>query len=343
MVRRSPAASHAVRAAHMSAEDPSTSIFEWTPPSAGVPRPVPHRRLPRRGRGAPADDRGAAADDLVRRLARTVRDWLEGRRAPARGVHARLVEEPKRSSRPNASTRPAMNLWPYLARVAGNVADDGGPALREALAAECDLWLGAGDGRPCSGTRPAWPRRCSRASRPWARGDHPRPRLVRDRRARHRVRPGPRSAAVRDRLRGRPRSRRPAPRPPASSPAAWPTRFVYDAALVAAAEPRRPDLARQRGDRPGGLRGAHRDPRSARARPAPRRPRRDPRDHGQARGGGPLRLPEWPAEEAWLLWEGAPTDVVVESMSFEQVPLDLVDALATERGLASPVQKTVVG
>ena len=30
-------------------------------------------------------------------------------------------------------------------------------------------------------------------------------------------------------------------------------------------------------------------------------------------------------------------------MSFEQVPLDLVDALATERGLASPVQKTVVG
>ena len=47
----------------MSAEDPSTSIFEWTPPSAGVPRPVLGTDSLAEAVAPLADDRGAAADD----------------------------------------------------------------------------------------------------------------------------------------------------------------------------------------------------------------------------------------------------------------------------------------
>lgn len=326
----------------MSAEDPSTSIFEWTPPSAGVPRPVLGTDSLAEAVAPLADDRGAAADDLVRRLARTVRDWLEGEASPDAGVHARLVEELDEVLEAHGWRGPVMNLCAALARVAADVADDGGPALREALAAECDLWLGAGDGPSLLGDK-------TRVAAPLLEGieamgagetilvhgwSETVARGIEFAQARG-LRPSVIVSEGGPDLGGRRLARR-------LVASGVPTRFVYDAALVAAAG--RVDriwlgseaigqeaFVGRIGTRALLERARHLDvPVAILATTDKLVP-------------GPLRLPEWPAEEAWLLWEGAPTDVVVESMSFEQVPLDLVDALATERGLASPVQKTVVG
>lgn len=321
----------------MSADDTPTHIFEWTPPSAGVPRPVLGTDSLAEAVAPLADDRGATADDLVRRVARATRDWLQGDASPDAGIHARLQHELADVLDVHGWRAPVMNLRAALARIAARVLDDGGPALREALADECERWTAEGEGAPLGDkTRCAapllegleamgpgetvllhgWSETVARAVEfVQARGLRP-------------------SVIVSE---GGPDlgGRRLARRLVASGVA---TRFVYDAALVAAVGRvdrvwlgteaigetefvgrigTRALLERARDlDVPAVLM-------ATRAKFAP----------------GSLALPEWPASEAWHLWEGAPTDVVVESQSYEEVPLDLVGAIATEAGLVGPLQR----
>ena len=282
MVRRSPEPHPEPRTAHVRRRSFDVHLRVDAPLRRGS-APRPGDRFPRRGRGALADDRGAAATTSCAGSRGPSGTGWRARRAPTRASTRAWSRSSTRSSRPTAGAS-VMNLCAGLARVAADVADDLGPALREALAAECLLARGGRRVVPARGQDPRG-RAAARGHRGHGSGgDHPRPRLVRDRRARHRVRPGMRPAPVRDRLRGRPRSGRPAPRPPARRQrCADALRLRRGARGPPRAASTGSGSAARRSAR--GLRGAHRDALRwllERARHLDVL-RRDPRDHGQAR------------------------------------------------------------
>lgn len=305
--------------------------FEWIPPSAGLPpqgaQPPLRDRL-----AALAEDRGRSAADLAQRIGRETADWLNGIDAPNQGIVAALVRELTEVREAHGWRGTIGNLLRELAAPADAASDD--PEVREGLAAVAGRWAdGAplGDKARCAAPLlegpfgvmegetvlvHGWSETVVRAFElAQARGLSP-------------------EAIVSE---GGPDlgGRRLARRLVASG---VPVRFVYDAAIHGALA--RADrvwlgtetigtrtflgrvgtgsLLRQAADLDvEAVIIATSEKLVAEASPAP---------------------PTWAAEEAWHLWEGAPADVVIESQSFEAVPVELVRAVATEGGLLAPAR-----
>ena len=330
--------------------DPSTplSTFEWTPPSAGIPaaetgEPLADRLTPL------VEDRAATASDVVRRAARTCHAWLSEASCADGGAGVALRQGLGELLESQGWRAPLARFGASLAAVEARVADDGSPALREALAGECALWLETAE----TLAGPGWegvedtprlrlPDRadCARAllegpaaveagevflvhgwSETVARGLE----LVQARGLAPEVivsEGGPD-------LGGRRLARR-------LVASGMRVRFVYDAALVAAV--RRSDRVWLGTDALGRGEFLGRVGSTALVERA--------RELGvqttvlattdKLVPDGEVVLPTWAEAEAWHLWESAPRDVEVESQPFEPVGLELVDGVATEAGLWLP-------
>ncbi|MEL6903869.1 MAG: hypothetical protein AAFP22_00595 [Planctomycetota bacterium] len=335
-------------------------VFEWPPATAGLHfegariggEPVDGARVLEtlEGRVAGlADDRGVTAADLVRKVARETHGWLVGPDAPDVGIEGALDDELRTLIEAHSWRVPFARFVAALHGAALQGAD--GPsapqyARREAMAAECARWFedGAEAGASASHDAAEEPRlgskeRCADPllTGPLAvtRGEvvlvHGWSETVARGLELARARGLEPAAIVSEGgadLGGRRLARR-------LSAGGMDVSFVYDAALVSALE--RADRVWIGSDAIGahafvarmGTRAlverasqlgvdvavlATSDKFTHEARPA---------------------LPRWAADEPWHLWEGAPASVTVESQAFELVPLDLVRAFATERGLGS--------
>ncbi|MEM6568705.1 MAG: hypothetical protein AAF957_09865 [Planctomycetota bacterium] len=335
----------------MSDTQPALSTFEWTPPSAGLAESDPHGSLAERLQPA-CEDRGASAAEVVRRVCRDVHAWLCAEERPDEGIATSLRGELTELFEAQGWRGPVACLRDALEAVEARVPDDGGPALREALATECSYWLETTE----SVQQPGWPDGPPRVRLP-DRSECARPLLE-----------GPHGVEAGETIlvhgwsetvargvelamarglapevivsEGGPDlgGRRLARRLVASGAT---VRFVYDAALVEAV--RRADRV-WLGTEAIGARGLL-------GRVGTRALLERARDldvptavlatSDKLVPGGDLVLPEWPADEPWHLWEGAPRDVHVESQSFEVVPLDLVDLFATDLGALGPAEFAV--
>ena len=330
--------------------DPSSplSTFEWTPPSAGIPQAESGEPLAER-LGSLVEDRAASAADVVRRAARTCHGWLVESSCADAGVGAVLQQGLEVFLESQGWRAPVDRFRASLEHVRAQIQEDGGPELREALAAECALWLEtaetlAGPGWEDAAERPRLrlPDRadCARPmlegpaaieggevflvhgwSETVARGLE----LVQARGL------GPEvivSEGGPD-LGGRRLARR-------LVASGIKVRFVYDAALVAAV--RRADRVWLGSDALGTVEFLGRVGTGALVERA--------RDLGvittllattdKRRPGGEIVLPGWASGEAWHLWESAPKDVDVEAQPFEAVGLEGLDGVATEVGLMLP-------
>lgn len=330
--------------------DPSTplSTFEWTPPTAGVPEPESGEPLSTR-LSSLVEDRAASAADVVRRAARACHGWLVGASTADAGVGAVLQHELRELLESQAWRGPVARFGASLEAVAARTPDGGGPAQREALAAECALWLetaetlaGPGWEEAEAPPRLRLPDRseCARAlldgptpieagevflvhgwSETVARGLE----LVQARG----LAPGVIVSEGGPDLGGRRLARRLV----ASGMA---VRFVYDAALVTAV--RRADRVWLGTEAIGRSAFLGRVGTSALVERA--------RDLGvpvallattdKLMPQGEVVLPTWAEAEAWHLWESAPRDVEVESQPFESVGLEWLGGVATEAGVMLP-------
>ncbi len=326
---------------HMTNEDPDVSTFEWTPPGTISPSGSgvePHVV------GDLADDllatlenRGLTAADLIRKVARETCAWLNAEGCPDAGVATALFDCELILLRDAHAWRgPVARFLGALKAVASSHPDDGTPALREALSAECARWQeGAPEllpdrGRcasalldgtsilPAAGLESGevilihgWSETVARGVElALAKGTTPEiivseggPDLGGRRLARRLVASG------------------------------LTVRFVYDAALVDAV--RRVDRLWLGTEAIGarhfigrvGTRAA-----LERARELDI-PSAIIASTDKIIPGGRVSEPTWSADEPWHLWEGAPHGVTVESQSFERVPLELAGAFATNEGL----------
>lgn len=337
----------------MSEQQAETNTFEWTPPAAGGAPIVEEIPLGERVSGL-VEDRGSSAADLTMRTAKELHAWLCAPSTPDAGVGALLDEGLAELDAAHRWRGTYAGLRAVLDQLSARGAGDETPALREALQEECALWLETGEG----GSGAGWdgtplaagiriPDR-SRCAAPLLEG----PRgleegevilvhgwsetVARGVELAHARGLAPRvlvSEGGPD-LGGRRLARR-------LVAGGSSVRFVYDAALVEAV--RRADRVWLGTDAIGARAFVGRVGTRAlleRARdmdvPTAVLATRD-----KLMPGGGLDLPGWPADEPWHLWEGAPRDVVVESQSFEAVPLDLPDAFATDLGLLSAVDFSV--
>jgi len=330
--------------------DPSTplSTFEWTPPTAGIPQAESDEPLAER-LSSLVEDRAASAADVVRRAARTCHGWLVEPSCADAGVGALLEQGLGELVESQGWRAPVARFRASLAAVADRTPDDGGPALREALASECALWLETAE----TLAGPGWD---DAAERPRLRlpdrGDCARPLLQ----GRAPIEEGEVflvhgwSETVARGLElvqarglapevivseGGPDlgGRRLARRLGASG---MKVRFVYDAALVAAV--RRADRVWLGTDALGtdeflGRVGTGALVECARELGVPTTVLATT---DKLTPGGELELPTWADGEAWHLWESAPKDVEVEAQPFESVGLEWVDGVATEVGLMLP-------
>ncbi len=330
--------------------DPSTplSTFEWTPPTAGIPQAESDEPLAER-LSSLVEDRAASAADVVRRAARTCHGWLVEPSCADAGVGALLEQGLGELVESQGWRAPVARFRASLAAVADRTPDDGGPALREALASECALWLETAE----TLAGPGWD---DAAERPRLRlpdrGDCARPLLQ----GRAPIEEGEVflvhgwSETVARGLElvqarglapevivseGGPDlgGRRLARRLVASG---MKVRFVYDAALVAAV--RRADRVWLGTDALGtdeflGRVGTGALVECARELGVPTTVLATT---DKLTPGGELELPTWADGEAWHLWESAPKDVEVEAQPFESVGLEWVDGVATEVGLMLP-------
>jgi len=122
--------------------DPSTplSTFEWTPPTAGIPQAESEEPLGER-LGTLVEDRAASAAEVVRRAARACHGWLVEPSCADAGVGTRLLQGLGELVESQGWRAPVDRFRASLAAVEDRITDDGSSALREALAAECALWL----------------------------------------------------------------------------------------------------------------------------------------------------------------------------------------------------------
>ena len=329
----------------MSHQSTPLSTFEWTPASAGVPQAETGEPLSEL-LSSLTEDRASSAAELVRRTARTCHGWLVGSSCVDAGAGVALRQGLDEFLESQGWRGPVDRFRASIAAIEAAVPDDGDSALREALAAECALWLEtaetlAGPGWEGADERPRLrlPDRadCARAllegpaaiergevflvhgwSETVARGLE----LVQARGLAPEVivsEGGPDLGG-----------RRLARRLVASGMA---IRFVYDAALVAAV--RRADRVWLGTDALGATDFLGRVGTSALVERA--------RELGvmttllattdKLRPDGDVALPDWAEGEAWHLWESAPRNVEVEAQPFETVGLEWVDGVATEVGL----------
>ena len=330
--------------------DPSTPLspFEWTPPSAGLPEAESGEPLAER-LGALVEDRAASAADVVRRAARTCHGWLVEPSCADLGVSAALKQGLGVLLESQGWRAPVDRFRASLEHVGALIADDGSPALREALAAECALWLEtaetlAGPGWEDAAERPrlrlpdrgGWARPLLEGAAAIEEGEvflvHGWSETVARGLELVQARGLAPEVIVSE---GGPDlgGRRLARRLVASGIR---VRFVYDAALVAGV--RRADRVWLGTDALGTEQFLGRVGTGALVEKA--------RELGvittllattdKLRPGGDLTLPGWASGESWHLWESAPKDVDVEAQPFEAVGLEWVDGVATEAGLMLP-------
>ena len=311
----------------MSDTQPALSTFEWIPPSAGLAESDPHGTLAERLQPA-CEDRGASAAEVVRRVCRDVHAWLCAEERPDEGIATSLrgelteLFEAQGWRGPVACLRDAREAVEALRAAALDSVVVEVYRVRLPDRAVCARPLLDGPHGVEAGETilvHGWSETVARGVElAMARGLAPEvivseggPDLGGRRLARRLVASG---ATV---------------------------RFVYDAALVEAV--RRADRV-WLGTEAIGARGLL-------GRVGTRALLERARDldvpsavlatSDKLVPGGELVLPEWPADEAWHLWEGAPRDVHVESQSFEVVPLDLVDLFATDLGALGPAEFAV--
>ncbi len=334
----------------MTDHDPSTSTFEWTPPTSGIPRPSLTIDGLAGRLSTLAEDRGSTADDVVRRTAAAADEWLSGSESPNDGILERLQAELRDIYEAHGWRGPVARFERALAGVPAALGtDQNAPeSLREALAKECALWAGSAstgrwNGVPLApGARLGDKSRCAAPLLDGLRGLGPGETILVHGWS-ETVARGIEMAQARGLApevivsEGGPDlgGRRLARRLVASG---MTVRFIYDAALVHAAG--RVDRiwlgAEALGERTFlGRVGTHSLLNRAADLDVPvailaTSDKRVPK-------GASLEFPRWSAEEPWHLWEGAPRDVVVESQSFEEVPLDLVATIATEHGAIGAV------
>jgi len=322
-------------------DDESLHVFEWAPPTAGLHAPSDGTPLAERV-AAVAEDRGATAAEVARRVAREAHAWLSGPDAPDADAAAAREHELAEVARTHGWRAPVAALLDGLSRAAaaaGRAAASGAAApefaAREAMAAECALWIGDG-----AELRLPSRERCAAPLLEGAMGleegetilvhgwSETVARGIELARAR-----GLGPAAVVSEggadLGGRRLARR-------LVAGGIPVTFVYDAAIAGAVEevdrvwlgsdaigPQafvgrvgvRALLERARDADVDAVLLATTDKLVSSARP---------------------ELPAWSAEERWHLWEGAPDSVDVRAQAFERAPLDLVRAVATEGGALAP-------
>jgi len=337
----------------MTDHDPSTSTFEWTPPTSGIPRPSLTIDGLAGRLSSLAEDRGSTADDVVRRTAAAAEEWLSGSESPNDRIQERLQSELRDIYEAHGWRGPVARFERALGGVPGALASQEGgsdpapQALREALALECAHWAGTADGATTGarwngepltpGVRLGDKSRCAAPLLDGLRGLGPGETILVHGWS-ETVARGIELAQARGLApeiivsEGGPDlgGRRLARRLVASG---MTVRFIYDAALVHAAGrvdriwlgtealSERTFLGRV-GTHSLLNRAADLDvPVAILATTDKRVPR-----------GASLSFPRWSAEEPWHLWEGAPRDVMVESQSFEEISLDLVGTVATEHG-----------
>ncbi|QDV10074.1 translation initiation factor IF-2B subunit delta [Planctomycetes bacterium Poly30] len=332
----------------MTHADPEMSTFEWTPPGTTPPfdgEITPHVV------GDLADDllatlenRGLTAADLVRKVAREACDWLNDEGCDDAAVgHTLLHHELALLREAHGWRGPVARFLGALERVCGKVADDGSPALREALSAECALWqevgsdllpdrarcgaelLVTGAFHPAAGLESGevilvhgWSETVARAVE-LAQAKGLVPEII--------VSEGGPDLG----------GRRLARRLVASGLV---VRFIYDAALVDAVK--RVDrvwlgteaigqraFVGRLGTRAVLERAQELDVPSAVLATS-----------DKFTPDGSTAAPAWSEQEPWHLWEGAPHGVTVESQSFESIPLELAGVYATDEGLFGPQELT---
>lgn len=341
----------------MTDHDPSTSTFEWTPPTSGIPRPSLTIDGLAGRLSTLAEDRGSTADAIVRRTAAAADEWLSGSESPNDGILDRLQSELRDIYDAHGWRGPVARFRHALAGVQAALPEPseqvGPAALREALAQECAHWSGESDeslgsaaGSPAGrwsgvplapGARLGDKSRCAAPLLEGLRGLGP-GEVILVHGWSETVARGIEFAQARGLApeiivsEGGPDlgGRRLARRLVASG---LTVRFIYDAALVHAAG--RADRIWLGTEALGsraflGRVGTHSLLTRASDLDVPvallaTTDKRVPK-------GSSLAFPQWSAEEPWHLWEGAPRDVFVESQSFEEVPLDLVGTVATELG-----------
>lgn len=349
----------------MTDHDPSTSTFEWTPPTSGIPRPSLTIDGLAGRLSTLAEDRGSTADVIVRRTAAAADEWLSGSESPNDGIIDRLHSELRDIYGAHGWRGPVARFRHALAGVPSALpqpSPDPRPgALREALAQECSYWAGTAneDAASTSGSAPGrWngvplapgvrlgdKSRCAAPLLEGLRGLGP-GEVILVHGWSETVARGIELAQARGLApeiivsEGGPDlgGRRLARRLVASG---LTVRFIYDAALVHAAG--RADRVWLGAEAFGGRTflgriGTHSLLNRAADLDVPvallaTTDKRVPK-------GSSLSFPTWSADEPWHLWEGAPRDVVVESQSFEEVPLDLVATVATELGAVGTRQLT---
>lgn len=329
----------------MSDSDDPTDIFEWTPPTAGATWPS-DATLDRVQ--ALIEERAAAADDLTRRLAGVVRDWLIAPSTPDAGVLESLFLELEPFFDAHAWRGTVARFQSALRAVGEARPDDGTPALRESLAAECAFWTSTTEASDwegevlAPGARVGEKARCAapllEGAGGMAKGETVlvhgwSETVVRGLEFAHARGLAPRAIVSE----GGPDlgGRRLARRLVASG---IPVRFVYDAALVECVDA--VDRIWLGSDAVGsrsfiGRIGTHAALARARAADVPSAVIATTDKFMRA---DRLERPRWAALEPWHLWESAPPDVTVDSQSFEEVPAGLVGAFATEKGAYPPAR-----
>lgn len=317
-------------------DEETLHVFEWAPPSAGLHAPPDGTPLAERV-AAVAEDRGATAADVARRVAREAHGWLSGPDAPDAGAADALEHELAEVSRTHGWRAPVAALLGGLARAAASASRPGAPdhAAREAMADECALWIGErAEERLPSRERCAaplldgalglvegetilvhgWSETVARGIE-FARARGLSPEVV--------VSEGGAD------LGGRRLARR-------LVAGGIPVTFIYDAAIAGAVE--EVDRVWLGSDAVGpeafvgrvGVRAL-----LERARDADVDAVLLATSDKFVQAARP-ELPAWSAEERWHLWEGAPDSVDVRAQAFERAPLDLVRAVATEDGALAP-------
>lgn len=308
-----------------------------------------------------AEDRGAGADDVARRIARAAHGWLAeaspeslalGTRDDAACTwHAALESELAAVFASHAWRGPVAGLRAALAGVARGAFGD----ERAALLEECALWCEdrtdeegdtPWDGAPLApGVR--LPDR-GRVATPFLTGPEGLERgevvvvhgwsetVARALEAAHRAGLAPEAIVTEGGpdLGGRRLARR-------LSAAGLPVRFVYDAAAADCV--RRADRVWLGTDAIGargfvariGTRVMLQEARRAEVRVAVLA------TSDKLVPGGELALPRWCEDEPWLLWERPPRGVVIASQAYEAVPLELAGVFATEFGLCGAAELSV--
>lgn len=327
----------------LDAGDPDVSTFEWTPPTAAGrpdsfgPRPEGEEPVRLRDRLTPVvENRGMSSADLVRRVARSIGDWVKEPERVEVGLADTLRDE----------LRDVEEGHGWRGTVA-RFLDAVDARSIDALAADCEAWLQTPEAARAEGTTPRLPDRSRCAVPLLASGPDDEildTRIVgpnetilvhgwsetvaRGLELAHARGLAPRvvvSEGGPD-LGGRRLARR-------LAADGLVVTFVYDAALTGAVQ--RVDRIWLGTESIGehtflGRVGTRAMLEHAKACDVPAMVLATT---DKMLPKGDAQPPAWAADEPWHLWEGAPSLVDVESQSFEAVAHDLVEGFATEGGV----------